>query len=145
MRIGTREVVHVSHSHVMEYIPAGLSEGMSSQLIDTPAPTRRQEERFKDQRVCTYELCEAIDEQGVTIQQGEAYSLNRSPRGILLFMGYLPRTQQLLEVHISESHWRRSMNLYEVQWTKSVQVDSQGDLFLVGCRLKFGPSRYWEF
>ena len=145
MRIGTREVVHVSHSQVMEYIQAGLSGGMSTRLIDTPSPTRRQEERIKDQRVCTYELCEAIDEQGVTIQQGEAYSLNRSPHGILLFMGYLPYTQQLLEVHIPQSHWRRSMNLYEVQWTKSVHVDSQGDLFLVGCRLKFGPSRYWDF
>lgn len=145
MRIGTREIVHTAHSFVAEYVQAGLRLGMSNGPVTTPLPTRRREERVAEQRVCTYELCEAIDEAGVTIQQGEAYSLNRSPRGILLFMGYLPSMQQLLEVHIPESQWRRSLNLYEVQWTKPVHVDSRGDLFLVGCRQMFGPSRYWDF
>ena len=145
MRIGTREVVSVSHSYVAEYVQAGLPIGVPSGLSSDLVPNRRREERVEKQRVCTYELCEAIDEQGVTIQQGEAYSLNWSPRGILLFMGYLPRMQQLLEVHISESRWRQSMNLYEVQWTKPVHVDSRGHLFLVGCRQMFGPSRYWDF
>jgi hypothetical protein len=37
------------------------------------------------------------------------------------------------------------MNLYEVQWTKPVQVESHGELYLVGCRLTFGPSHYWSF
>jgi hypothetical protein len=118
---------------------------MPDGLVRAPALTRRREERVAEQRVCTYELCESIGEEGVAIQQGEAYSLNRSPHGILLFMGSLPRRQQLLEIHVPESQWRRSLNLYEVQWTKSVSVDSRGDLFLVGCRLMFGPSRYWAF
>lgn len=145
MRIGTREVIHTSHSYVAEYVQAGLRPGMSSGPVTTPFPTRRREDRVAEQRVCTYEFCEAIDEAGVTIQQGEAYSLNRSPHGILLFMGSLPHRQQLLEVHVPESNWRRSLNLYEVQWAKPVPVESRGELFLVGCRLMFGPSRYWAF
>jgi len=110
--------------------------------VGTLAPTRRREGRFVAQKLCTYELCESIDEEAVVIQQGEAYSLNRSAHGILLLMGNAPRPQQLLELHIAESRWRRSLNLYEVQWTKPVYVESQSDLFLVGCRLTFGPSRY---
>jgi hypothetical protein len=145
MMIGTREVVHVFHSHVAEHVQAGIRAGRSSGLVDASVSTRRREERIVEQRICTYELCESIDEEGVTIQQGEAYSLNRSPHGILLFMGSLPRRQQLLELHILESPWRRSLNLYEVQWTKPVPADSHGDLFLVGCQLMFGPSRYWDF
>jgi hypothetical protein len=145
MRIGTREVVHAAHSFVAEYVQAGLRMGMPSRSDSAPVPTRRREERVVEQKVCTYELCESIDEAGVTIQQGEAYSLNWSPHGILLFMGSLPRRQQLLEIHVPESQWRRSLNLYEVQWTKVVPVDSRGDLFLVGCLLMFGPSRYWAF
>ncbi|MBH0183796.1 MAG: hypothetical protein HP490_19520, partial [Nitrospira sp.] len=83
MRIGTREVVHISHSYVAEYVQAGIQMGMLSGSVTAPFPTRRREERVTEQRVCTYELCEAIDEAGVTIQQGEAYSLNRSSHGIL--------------------------------------------------------------
>jgi hypothetical protein len=145
MRIGTREVVHAARSYVAEYVQAGIRMGMSRRPASDPVPTRRREERVVEQKVCTYELCETIDEEGVTIEQGEAYSLNRSPQGILLFMGSLPRKQQLLEIHVPESQWRRSLNLYEVQWTKAVSMDSVGDLFLVGCRLMFGPSRYWAF
>ncbi|MBH0196830.1 MAG: hypothetical protein HP494_14870 [Nitrospira sp.] len=145
MRIGTREVVHISHSYVAEYVQAGIQMGRLSGSVTAPFPTRRREERVAEQRVCTYELCEAIDEAGVTIQQGEAYSLNRSSHGILLFMGAVPRKQQLLEIHVPESNWRRSLNLYEVKWTKPVTVDSRNHLFLVGCRLMFGPSRYWAF
>jgi hypothetical protein len=61
---------------------------------------------------------------------------------MLLLMGCSPNAKQILELHIPESPWRRSINLYEVQWTKPVSIESRGDLFLVGCRLVFGPSRY---
>jgi hypothetical protein len=95
--------------------------------------------------VCTYSLCESIEETEVVIQEGEAYSLNRSPHGIMLLMGYSPNAKQVLEVHIPEARWRRSLNLYEVQWAKPISVEARGDLHLVGCRLMFGPSRYWAF
>ena len=128
--------------YVIGSVPAPSLVAASGEEVDTLAPSRRREGRFEEQKLCTYELCESIDEEAVVIQQGEAYSLNRSAHGILLLMGNPPRPQQLLELHIPESRWRRSLNLYEVQWTKPVHVESQTDLFLVGCRLTFGPSRY---
>ena len=79
----------------------------------------------------------------MVIQEGEAYSLNRSQHGIMLLMGYAPNAKQVVELHIPEAHWRRSLNLYEVQWTKAISIESRGDLYLVGCKLVFGPSRYW--
>jgi hypothetical protein len=117
----------------------------SGEAVGTPSLARRREVRVAEQRLCTYELCESIGEATVVIQHGEAYSLNRSAHGILILMGSRPRTQQLLELHIPESRWRRSLNLYEVQWTKPIHVDAQGELYLVGCRLMFGPSRYSAF
>jgi hypothetical protein len=117
----------------------------SEKAVGTPSLTRRREVRVAEQRLCTYELCDAIDEATVVIQHGEVYSLNRSAHGILILMGSQPRAQQLLELHVPESRWRRSLNLYEVQWTKPIHVGDQGELYLVGCRLTFGPSRYWAF
>jgi len=143
--IGTREVIHKSRPYVAGGVQAGFLVTALGEQVGAPALTRRREVRVKEQKLCTYELCESIDEEAVVIQQGEVYSLNRSAHGILILMGHAPRTQQLLEFHIPESRWRRSLNLYEVQWTKPVPVDSQGGLFLVGCRLTFGPSRYWTF
>ncbi len=111
---------------------------------DVSVPTRRWETRVTEHKLCRYELCESISDEAVVIQYGEVYSLNRSAHGILLLMGSRPETRQLLELHVPESRWRRSLNLYEVQWTKPISVDELGDLFLVGCRLMFGPSRYWD-
>ena len=143
--IGTREVVHHVHPHFPEPLRAGI---ISVALADEVLPrhiARRQESRLSEQRICTYELCESIDEAGVIIQEGEAYSLNRSQHGILLLMGYSPNAKQVLELHIPETQWRRSLNLYEVLWTKPLSIETRGDLYLVGCRLVFGPSRYWAF
>jgi hypothetical protein len=145
MRIGTREVVRTLSPDFVKNVPVGLLPGISSTFAGTPAPTRRRETRVAEQKICTYELCESIDEEQVVIEQGEAYSLNRSAHGILLFLGYLPRQAQILEVRIHESRWRQSLNLYEVQWTKPVWIDSCGHLFLTGCRLVFGPTEYVAF
>lgn len=120
-----------------------LSE--TGEAAGAPGLTRRREVRVAERQLCTYELCNAINEATVVIQHGETYSLNRSAHGILILMGSRPQVLQLLELHIPESRWRRSLNLYEVRWTTSVHVDAQGELFLVGCRLTFGPSRYWAF
>ena len=143
--IGTREVVHHVHPHLPEPLRAGFLSGLSDGRIRPEHTARRQEHRVLEQRACTYTLCESIDEAGVVIQEGRAYSLNRSQHGILLLLGYSPNAKQILELHIPEAHWRRSVNLYEVQWTKPVSIESCGDLYLVGCRLVFGPSRYWAF
>ena len=143
--IGTREVVHHVHPHLSEPLRAGILSGLSGERINPEHAARRQEHRVLEQRVCSYVLCESIDEAGVVIQEGEAYSLNRSQHGILLLMGYSPNAKQIFELHIPEAHWRRSLNLYEVQWTKPLAIESRADLYLVGCRQVFGPSRYWAF
>ena len=143
MRIGTREVVRADYSTTAENVLRMFLAERSDRSVGIPPLTLRQETRVDEQRICAYELCESIDEEMVVIQQGETYSLNRSPHGILLLMGYMPHNEQLLEVRITESRWRRSLNLYQVQWTKPACVERRDNLFLVGCRLVFGPSRYW--
>jgi hypothetical protein len=44
-------------------------------------------------------LFEAIDEESVVIEQGEAFALNQSKEGMLLLMGEAPQAKQLIEVH----------------------------------------------
>lgn len=107
--------------------------------------SRRLEARCNEQRVCAYGLCESTDEERLVIEQGEAYCLNRSEHGILVLMGRQPRFRQHIEFHVAETRWEHSLNLYEVQWTKAIPVESHGELFLVGCRLVFGAPRYWAF
>ncbi|MBM4127847.1 MAG: hypothetical protein FJ247_10950 [Nitrospira sp.] len=145
MMIGTREIVHQVHPHLGESLRAGILSGLSERQISPQSVSRRHEERVTEQRVCTYALCESLGEETVVIQEGEAYSLNRSQHGIMLIMGYSPNAKQILELHIPEAQWRRSLNVYEVQWTKPVTIESRGDLYLIGCKLVFGPSRYWAF
>ena len=107
--------------------------------------SRRAEPRCNERKVCAYGLCESTEEERLIIEQGEAYCLNRSEHGILVLMGRRPRFRQYIEFHVPETRWEHSLNLYEAQWTKAVSVESQGELFLVGCRLVFGASRYWSF
>jgi len=106
MIIGTREVIHESHPYIAGSVQAGFFVAAPDEQVGTLGPTRRREVRVGEQKLCTYELCESIDEEAVVIQQGEVYSLNRSTHGILILMGNAPRTQQLLELHIPESRWR---------------------------------------
>lgn len=143
MRIGAREVIRTDDLSVVKSLSALFPAELSTEPGGSPVQARRREARVADQRIYAYEFCEPIDEETVVIQQGEVYSLNRSQHGILLLIGRMPHSGQLLEVRIPESRWRRSLNLYEVQWTKPLRGESCGDLFLVGCRLVFGPSRYW--
>lgn len=133
MMMGTREVIRASHPYLGEAPPVP---------VPLPVPTRRRDARVAEQRLCAAEMCESIDGETAVIRQNRVYSLNRSAHGILILMGCRPRTLQLLGLHIPESRWRRSLQLYEVRWTKPVHVDALGDLFLVGCRKTRVPSRH---
>jgi hypothetical protein len=95
--------------------------------------------------MCSYEVFEAIDEESVVIEQGEAFALNRSTEGMLLFMGQAPHAKQLIEVHTPRSGWGRTANVFEVRWTRPIQVESPGNLYLVGCRRIFAPCHYLLF
>jgi hypothetical protein len=95
--------------------------------------------------LCSYEVLEAIEKKSAVIERGKAIALNRSTEGMLLFMGRAPHAKQLIEVHISRSRWSRTMHVFDVRWIRPVQVESFGDLYLVGCRRMFGPCHYLSF
>ena len=145
MNIGTKEIIRKSPISRVGNLNADAAMVGAHKDAEESFYSRRGEERVNEQKVCGYSLCESLDGQRVTIEQGEVYCINRSEHGILVLMGGRPRKQQLLELHVAETRWEYSLSLYEVQWTKLVPVESQGDLFLVGCRLVFGASRYWAF
>ena len=111
----------------------------------TIPPGRRCEARMEYRCMCSYEVLEVIDETSVVIEQGEAFALNRSTEGMLLFMGRAPHAKQLIEVRTSRSGWGRTVNVFEARWARPVQVESLGDLYLVGCRRIFGPCHYLSF
>lgn len=142
MNIGTKEVVHESPVHRARKLKAVAAVAVAPKEAETAFPSRRREMRVNGQKVCAYSLCQSFDEGRVTIEQGEVYCINRSEQGILVLMGSQPRRHQLLELHVPETRREYSLSVYEVQWTKIVPVDSHGELFLVGCRLVFGASRY---
>ena len=121
-------------------LSVSTSEESRSLLSD-----RRREVRVAGPKVCAYSLCESIEGERLMIEQGEVYSLNRSECGILVLMGSQPRNRQLLELHVPQARWEYAVSLYEVQWSKILPVESHGNLFLVGCRLLLGTSRYWSF
>lgn len=106
---------------------------------------RRCETRMEYRCLCSYEVLEAIDEESVVIEQGEAFALNRSTEGMLLFMGRAPHAKQLIEVHTPRSGWGRTVNVFETRWARPVQVESHENLYLVGCRRIFGPCHYLSF
>jgi hypothetical protein len=145
MNIGTKEVVHGSQLRRVGNLNTEAAAVVASTDTEDAFPSRRREARVNEQKVCAYSLCESLDGEGVTIEQGKVYCINRSEHGILVLMGSRLRKGQLLELHVAETRWEYSLSLYEVQWTKIVPVESQGELFLVGCRLVFGASRYWAF
>jgi hypothetical protein len=105
-------------------------------------PGRRYEARMPYRRMCSYEVLEAIEGKSVVIEQGEAFALNRSTEGILLLMGQAPHAKQLIEVHTPRSGWGRTVNVFETRWTRPVQVESLGNLYLVGCQRMFGSCHY---
>lgn len=119
-------------------VPAALT-------ATTLPPGRRREARTEYCCLCSYEVLESIEEDAVVIKQGEAVTLNRSAEGMLLLMGEAPRVKQLIEVNTPRSRWGRTVNVFEARWTKPVQVESLGNLYLVGCRRIFGPCHYLSF
>jgi hypothetical protein len=109
------------------------------------SPQQRCEERTDYRYMCSYEIREAIGGESVVIGEGGAFVVNRSKEGILLLMALAPQAKQLIEVHISHSGWRKTLSIFEPRWTKTRKVESRGDLYLVGCRRKFGPCGYLSF
>ena len=108
-------------------------------------PQRRGEERVDYRHMCSYQIREIISGESVIIGEGGAFVVNRSTEGMLFLMALAPHAKQLIEVHISRSRWRKTLSIFEPRWTTTRQVESHGDLYLVGCRRKFGPRDYLSF
>ena len=120
----------------------------ASALLPSPTAASQQwrcEERIDHRHMCSYEICETIGGESVGIEEGGAFVVNRSKEGILFLMALAPHLNQLIEVRISHSRWRKTFNIFEPRWTKPRQVESHGDLYLVGCRRTVGPCAYWSF
>ena len=118
--------------------------GQASAVMPATAipPGRRCEGRMDYRCMCSYEVLRAIAEELFVIEQGNAFVLNRSTEGLLLFMALAPHAKQLIEVHAPRSEWGRTANVFEVRWARPIQVESFGNLYLVGCQLIFNPCHY---
>ena len=106
---------------------------------ETISPERRCEARVECRCMCSYELHEVFDEELVVIEQGEAFAVNRSREGMLLFLGHPLHVKQLIRVYILRSGWDLIGNVFESRWTKPIHMESLGNLYLVGCR-RIAPS-----
>jgi hypothetical protein len=119
---------------------------MSTEMPATTFPLgRRSETRMSYRRLCPYEVIEAKEGKSVVIGQGEAFALNQSMGGMLLLVDLAPQTKQLIEVRTRRSGWGWTLNILEARWAKPVQVESLGNMYLVGCRRVFGSCNYLSF
>lgn len=120
-------------------------EDLSEQMLATSSLLPRCEERMESRRACSYEVQEVVDGESVVVNRGETVALNRSEDGVLLVMNRAPHTNQIIEVHTHRGLLRRTAHVYEARWTKSVQMESFGEVYLVGCRRVLGPCHYISF
>ncbi|MGH7147285.1 MAG: hypothetical protein ACREIJ_05210 [Nitrospiraceae bacterium] len=138
---------HYTAATLQEQNVGNKEVGQASGVM--PATTiplgRRCEARMEYRCLCSYEVLEATDEESVVIGQGEAFALNRSTEGMLLLIALAPHAKQLIEVHTPRSGWGRTANVFETRWARPVQVESLGNLYLVGCQRIFGPCHYLSF
>lgn len=104
----------------------------------TTPPVRRSEARLDYRCLCSYEVLDVMEKESVVIERGTAFALDQSTEGLRLFMRRAPCVEQLIEVHSPPQKLSRSVNVFEVRWTRPVQVESFGNLYLVGCRRIFG-------
>jgi hypothetical protein len=119
---------------------------VSAEIPATPLlPGRRSETRMGYRRLCPYEVIEAIEGKSVVIGQGEAFALNQSTGGMLLLVDLAPQTKQLIEVRTRRTGWGWTVNVLEARWAKPVQVESLGNMYLIGCRRVFGSCNYLSF
>lgn len=110
-----------------------VAQGSGVMPAASGSPERRCGARVEYRCMCSYEVFDVFDEELVVVLQGEAFVLNRSRDGILLFLGQPFHVKQLIGVDIACSGWDRIGNVFEPRWTKPIQMRSLGNLYLVGC------------
>jgi hypothetical protein len=118
------------------------NDGTATPRTQTDVPERRREVRTVLMRPCTFGMMHSTDGGVATLVEGEGTVVNDSATGMRLLLGMAPPAGKLLEIQTDQSLLKHSVYLVEVCWTKPVREDAQGHLYLVGCRLMFGPSLY---
>ena len=101
---------------------------------------RRRETRNQRVSPCTYGLMRSVDRDGVILEEGHGTAVSDSPTGLRLLLGVAPSKGQLLEIQTGNSAIKNAVCLAEVCWTKPLRQESQGALYLVGCRVNFGST-----
>ena len=96
-------------------------------------------------RLSAHVFVETNKEGPVVTGQGEAFAVNRSTEGMLLLSALVPHAEQLIEVRTPCFGWGRTVNIFEVRWTRPVEAESLGNLYLIGCRRILGPCHYLSF
>ena len=118
------------------------------ECLNPSAPPPRQP-RLEERRIlwhaCYYELIKGLGEESIISHRGRAFALNISSEGILVLMDQAPQVQQLLEIHTPSSKRNHILTLFEVCWSRQIQVGVHDCKYLAGCRLTFGPSAYLLF
>jgi hypothetical protein len=110
-----------------------------------PETDRRQSTREAQAQPCSYEMVDQLGSEAIVVETGHAVALNRSAGGVRLLMSRAPEAAQYIEIHTAPILGRRAAYLFEVRWTKPVRNESEGGLYLVGCRRTFGPCHYVQF
>jgi hypothetical protein len=96
---------------------------------------RRDTERWSCRQVYPYELTRVLDGSTVQLREGAGYSINRSIGGMLLLLPEKVYTQQVFAIQEpSEIKREEFSKLGEVRWTRPIEVDSYGNMYLVGIR-----------
>ena len=95
---------------------------------------RRRETRRPRISPCTYGLRRSVDRDSTILEEGQGTAVNDSPTGIRLLLRVAPSKGQLLEIQTNDRTLERATCLVEVCWTKPLQEDAEGALYLVGCR-----------
>ena len=109
---------------------------------ETDTPERRTKARTVRMSPCTFGMMHSREGGVATLEEGEGTVVDDSATGFRLLLGIAPPGGQLLEIQTAQS-LKRSIYLLEVCWTKPVRQEARGQLYLVGCRLMFGPSHFW--
>ena len=130
---------------ILRVIGVRVSEQPRRQVVWRPGwrprVERRRETRSPRISPCTYGLMRSTDPDGVMLQEGYGTAVDDSPTGMRLLLGIAPTEGQILEIQTGHLTLGRAIYLVEVCWIEPLRDDGWEALYLIGCRLRFGPMR----
>src|SRR5262245_32704562 len=130
-------ILRVIGIHVAEQSPRQVTRlRLSGRRLQAD---RRRETRSPRISSCTYGLMRSVDRDGVILEEGNGTAVDDSPTGMRLLLGIAPVEGQILEVQTYHVTLGRATSLVEVCWSKPLVYDEDDALYLVGCRVSFGP------